>query len=71
VEKTTKELIKALVEVLITLERMEDIIEGNGNRLIMLLLGSPGTGKTFTAGKGVGFQRCSIDSIEGSALNIH
>jgi SpoVK/Ycf46/Vps4 family AAA+-type ATPase len=49
-EKRTKELVKALVEVRISAERMEDVIEGKGNGLIMLLHGSPGTGKTLTAG---------------------
>lgn len=49
-DKRTKELVKALVEVRISAERMEDVIEGKGNGLIMLLHGSPGTGKTLTAG---------------------
>jgi hypothetical protein len=49
-EKRTKELVKALVKVRISTERMEDVIEGKGNGLIMLLHGSPGTGKTLTAG---------------------
>jgi len=49
-EERTKKLVKALIEVRISAERMEDVIEGKGNGLIMLLHGSPGTGKTLTAG---------------------
>jgi hypothetical protein len=46
----TKELITALVEVRIATGRMEDIIGGKGNGLMILLHGGPGTGKTLTAG---------------------
>lgn len=49
-EPRTKELITALVEVRIATGRTEDIIEGKGNGLMILLHGSPGTGKTLTAG---------------------
>ncbi|KAH8591640.1 P-loop containing nucleoside triphosphate hydrolase protein [Bisporella sp. PMI_857] len=48
-EPKTKELITALVEVRIDVERSEDIIEGKGNGLMILLHGGPGTGKTLTA----------------------
>jgi DNA polymerase III delta prime subunit len=50
-EERTKKLVKALIEVRISAERMGDVIEGKGNGLIMLLHGSPGTGKTLTAGR--------------------
>ena len=46
----TKELITALVQVRIATGRAEDIIEGKGNGLMILLHGGPGTGKTLTAG---------------------
>jgi KaiC/GvpD/RAD55 family RecA-like ATPase len=42
-------MINALVNVQKTAGRMDDIIAGKGNGLIMLLHGSPGTGKTLTA----------------------
>ncbi|KAI1342485.1 hypothetical protein F5Y15DRAFT_406137 [Xylariaceae sp. FL0016] len=45
----TKEMIHALVEVQTMTKRMDDIIAGKGNGLIILLHGSPGTGKTLTA----------------------
>ena len=58
----TKELVKALVMVrtagrktrsMLKIGAMrQDIISGKGNGLIMLLHGSPGTGKTLTAGMG-------------------
>lgn len=46
-----KEIIKALVTVHVASGKKPttDIIEGKGNGLIMLLHGSPGTGKTLTA----------------------
>ena len=47
----TKDLVKALVEVRISEDRMEDVIGGKGNGLMILLHGGPGTGKTLTAGK--------------------
>ncbi len=56
----TKELVKALVTVRTSQRgvkqglglagKREDIIAGKGNGLIMLLHGSPGTGKSLTAG---------------------
>ncbi|CRK09940.1 hypothetical protein BN1723_009099 [Verticillium longisporum] len=45
----TKEMIYALVDVQSSAEKMDDIIKGKGNGLIVLLQGSPGTGKTLTA----------------------
>ncbi|KAL1626003.1 hypothetical protein SLS56_007061 [Neofusicoccum ribis] len=42
-----KEIIKALVTVHVDTSTSIDIIEGKGNGLIMLLHGSPGTGKTY------------------------
>ncbi|KAI1737772.1 P-loop containing nucleoside triphosphate hydrolase protein [Xylaria scruposa] len=47
-----KEIIQALVSVHVStavLKEPHDIIQGKGNALIMLLHGSPGTGKTLTA----------------------
>ncbi|KAF5573752.1 AAA family ATPase [Fusarium pseudocircinatum] len=46
----SKELIYALVNVQASKDKMiDDIIPGKGNGLIILLHGSPGTGKTLTA----------------------
>ena len=46
----TKELIYALVDVQNSGgNKIHDIIKGKGNGLIILLHGSPGTGKTLTA----------------------
>src|SRR5271156_6320929 len=44
-----KELIKALVSVQLASNQKSDVVEGKGNGLIILLHGSPGTGKTLTA----------------------
>ncbi|KXH59838.1 hypothetical protein CSAL01_08475 [Colletotrichum salicis] len=44
-----KEMIRALVDVQTSAKRMDDIITGKGNGLIILLHGSPGTCKTLTA----------------------
>lgn len=44
-----KELIEALVSKQIAAEASTDLIKNKGSGLIMLLHGSPGTGKTFTA----------------------
>jgi SpoVK/Ycf46/Vps4 family AAA+-type ATPase len=44
-----KELIRALVTIHLTSKQAADIIEDKGNGLIILLHGSPGTGKTLTA----------------------
>ncbi|KAH6972278.1 hypothetical protein BKA56DRAFT_593925 [Ilyonectria sp. MPI-CAGE-AT-0026] len=44
-----KQLIHALVDVHTSVKKMDDIIAGKGNGLIVLLHGSPGTGKTLTA----------------------
>jgi len=49
-EEKSKELIKALVTVHVSTNKMSDIISGKGAGLIILLHGSPGTGKTLTAG---------------------
>ncbi|KAF5639286.1 AAA family ATPase [Fusarium sp. NRRL 52700] len=49
-ESDTKQLIHALIDVKTSKEhKMDDIIPGKGNGLIILLHGSPGTGKTLTA----------------------
>ncbi|KAL8341617.1 hypothetical protein RB598_003512 [Gaeumannomyces tritici] len=45
----TKEMIRALVEVQMKATRMEGVITGKGSGLIILLHGSPRTGKTLTA----------------------
>jgi DNA polymerase III delta prime subunit len=57
----TKELVKALVMVRASMTRnshevvksnqTNDIVAGKGKGLIMLFHGSPGTGKTLTAGE--------------------
>ena len=57
----TKELVKALVTVRASMagnsyevvkgNQTNDIVAGKGNGLIMLFHGSPGTGKTLTAGE--------------------
>ncbi|KAF4872035.1 ATPase family AAA domain-containing protein 3 [Colletotrichum siamense] len=44
-----KEMIYALVDIQTATKKMDDIITGKGNGLIVLLHGSPGTGKTLTA----------------------
>ena len=44
-----KDTIKALVSVHLTTVKNVDLVEDKGNGLIMLLHGSPGTGKTLTA----------------------
>ncbi|KAK1545978.1 hypothetical protein CPAR01_03480 [Colletotrichum paranaense] len=45
----TKEMVRALVDVQTSAKKMDDIITGKGGGLIILLHGSPGTGKTLTA----------------------
>lgn len=45
----TKEIVQALVTNKIAADRGTDLIDNKGNGLILLLHGSPGTGKTFTA----------------------
>ena len=57
----TKELVKALVMVRASMtgnshevvkgNQTNDIVAGKGNGLVMLFHGSPGTGKTLTAGE--------------------
>ncbi|UPK89428.1 hypothetical protein LCI18_000363 [Fusarium solani-melongenae] len=48
-DEDMKEFILALVTNLLETEKGTDLIDNKGNGLIMLLHGSPGTGKTFTA----------------------
>ncbi|RYP68985.1 hypothetical protein DL770_008335 [Monosporascus sp. CRB-9-2] len=48
-DEDMKELILALVTNQLAAESGTDLIDNKGNGLIMLLHGSPGTGKTFTA----------------------
>lgn len=48
-KSTKKELIKALVAKHTAANDPNDVIEGKGNGLILLLHGGPGTGKTLTA----------------------
>lgn len=80
----TKELVKALVMIRVkghddtgpdrVSAKRQDITAGKGNGLIMLLHGSPGTGKTLTAGmsllfkinRGVSSRYCA----ERFALNV-
>jgi SpoVK/Ycf46/Vps4 family AAA+-type ATPase len=49
IDQGTKELVQALVTNQLAEEQGTDLIDGKGNGLIMLLHGSPGTGKTYTA----------------------
>ena len=49
IEHKEKDLIRALVSSQLESERSTDLISGKGNGLILLLHGSPGTGKTLTA----------------------
>lgn len=44
-----KDIIQALVSSKLESEQSTDLIQGKGNGLIILLHGTPGTGKTFTA----------------------
>ena len=49
-DSKTKELIYALVDIQASKDKsFDDIISGKGKGLIILLHGSPGTGKTLTA----------------------
>lgn len=48
-DRKAKDLIRALVSNQLEAEQGTDLIEGKGNGLILLLHGSPGTGKTLTA----------------------
>lgn len=46
----TKGLIRALIDVRMSkAKKFDDIVSGKGNGLVMLLHGSPGTGKSLTA----------------------
>ena len=49
VDRKAKDLIQALVSDQLAAEVSTDLIAGKGNGLILLLHGSPGTGKTLTA----------------------
>ncbi|KAI1412297.1 hypothetical protein F5Y13DRAFT_163269 [Hypoxylon sp. FL1857] len=48
-DEDMKEMVLALVTNQLTAETSTDLIENKGNGLILLLHGSPGTGKTYTA----------------------
>ncbi|KAI0385720.1 hypothetical protein F5Y04DRAFT_155426 [Hypomontagnella monticulosa] len=48
-DRGIKDMIYALVNEQTSAKKMDDIITGKGNGLIVLLHGSPGTGKTLTA----------------------
>ncbi|KAI8153119.1 hypothetical protein K4K49_010425 [Colletotrichum sp. SAR 10_70] len=48
-DEKTKEMIHALVDVQKATKKMDDIMTWKGNGLIVLLHGSPGTGRTLTA----------------------
>lgn len=48
-DEKKKDIIKTLIKAHVTTSKGVDLIEGKGNGLIMLLHGSPGTGKTLTA----------------------
>ncbi|KAL5450209.1 hypothetical protein PMIN05_000936 [Paraphaeosphaeria minitans] len=47
--RKTKELIAALASKQISAAKATDVVAGKGNGLVLLLHGSPGTGKTLTA----------------------
>ena len=49
IDRKAKDLIRALVEKQLAADVATDLIPGKGNGLILLLHGSPGTGKTLTA----------------------
>lgn len=49
VDHDTKELVQALVTNQVAKEKGTDLMDGKGNGLVILLPGSPGTGKTLTA----------------------
>ena len=49
IDEETKDLLRACVTCKLEADRSTDPIEGKGNGLIILLHGSPGTGKTMTA----------------------
>lgn len=49
IEPSARDMIQALVTNQIESEKSTDLIAGNGNGLILLLHGGPGTGKTLTA----------------------
>ncbi|CAG7954652.1 unnamed protein product [Penicillium nalgiovense] len=49
IDSKSRDLIEALVSSYVEPEYSADLIAGKGNRLILLLHGGPGTGKTLTA----------------------
>ena len=48
-KEKTKELVQALITTQLAAEKSTHLILGKDNGLTILLLGGPGTGKTFTA----------------------
>ncbi|KAH8655432.1 hypothetical protein BX600DRAFT_469621 [Xylariales sp. PMI_506] len=49
-DRETKDLLRALIDVrMSSTKKFSDLVEGKGNGLVMLLHGSPGTGKSLTA----------------------
>lgn len=49
-EEKTKDVLRALIDVRMSdSKKLDDLVIGKGNGLIMLLHGSPGTGKSLTA----------------------
>ncbi|KAF8859308.1 hypothetical protein BDZ45DRAFT_742549 [Acephala macrosclerotiorum] len=65
-----KELAKALVMIHNTTDQSADIMEGKGNRLIVLLPGGPGTGKTLTAETSVALQITGILETDDKCYRI-
>jgi ATP-dependent 26S proteasome regulatory subunit len=61
-------MIYSLVDVQKSVEKMNDIIRGKGNGLIILLHGSPGTGKTLTAERFVSKRFWSLLMLTDEAL---
>jgi hypothetical protein len=62
-EEETKSLLRALIDVRMSKAKtFDDIVAGKGNGLVMLLHGSPGTGKSLTAERFVPFE-CSSPAL--------
>ncbi|KAL6407247.1 AAA family ATPase [Ilyonectria robusta] len=68
-DENKKQLIHALVDVHTSVKKMDDIIAGKGNGLIILLHGSPGTGKTLTAER-FAPSSCGIESHSDLCLPV-
>jgi hypothetical protein len=67
----TKELITALINVQKSdNKKMDDIITGKGKGLIILLHGSPGTGKTLTAERSVFHLRRALHISNRRSLSV-